>query len=444
MFAEATSRLAVRAAACSVPLALCFALTGCSFFKQFGKDRPPESSGVPPAQFPTGGYANQGGAGNVAPAYGVSNPANQGAILAGRVIDNYSRPPANTSIRWVSLDDKKETENDVSVTPEGYFTIQGLKPNGHYKLIARGKQGERLVAGVSYSTAPNIRVLIQVKEELANASTPTVPGPAGAAPQNDSGKNSGQGAKSIPGAGHEPDLPVAINVTGQPRTQGGPPAQNWSAAPGAAEQKTTTWPPTLQIPPPRSAPPPLLIPNGPPPGVSNPPAFPAGVSDALGKARIPSCVREGDRIVNFALNDANGERWELRHRKGKLVLVDFWRTDCVPCLQSLPHLRELQARYGSQGLEVVGIANETEGTPLEQAYRVMSVCKRYGINYRQLLSVSKDCPVRKEFSVNLVPALYLLDEQGFIVWRTDHNVAPAEQRIDLERHIQHRLAARAF
>src|SRR5215510_3990346 len=175
VFAEALSRLAVPAAAWAVWLVLCVALTGCSNFKQFGKDRPPDHSnagGAAPPRFPTGGSADQGIAGNSTPMNSVTNQANQGAILAGRVIDSYSRPPANTSIRWVSLDDKKDAENDISVTPEGYFTIQGLKANGHYKLIARGRQGDRLVAGVSYTTAPNIRVLIQVKEDLANGNTP--------------------------------------------------------------------------------------------------------------------------------------------------------------------------------------------------------------------------------------------------------------------------------
>lgn len=437
MFAEALSRLAVRAAAWAVPFLLCFALTGCSFFKQFGKDRSSENyngAGVAPPKFPTGGNANQGADGSFTPANAVANPANQGAILAGRVIDNYSRPPANTSIRWVSLDDKKETENDVSVTPEGYFTIQGLKANGHYKLVARGKQGDRLVAGVSYTTAPNIRVLIQVRDDLANGSTPPVPGPAGAATQ-DNPKSS----KSNPGSGNEPDLPVAINIHRQPNAANGSPAQNWSPAPGAVEQKG--WlPPTLEIKGGKTTLPPLQIGgnSAPTSGLS------PNVIAALDKARIPSCVREGNKIVNFALNDVNGESWELRYKKSKLVLVDFWRTDCGPCLQSLPHLKELQSKYGSYGFEVIGIACESKGTPQEKAYKVMDVCKRYGVNYRQLLSVDFDCPVRKEFKFKYVPTLFLLDEQGFIVWQTDYNASPAEQRADLERHIQRRLTTRTF
>jgi len=463
VFAKATSRFAVRALACAGSLALCLALTGCSLFKQSSKERAPEGGGIPPPKFPTGDplVPNAAANSNVTPANGVTNSANQGAILAGRVIDGYSRPPVNTSIRWVSLDDKKETENEVSVTPEGYFTIQGLKPGSHYKLLARGKQGERLVAGISYTTAPNIRVLIQVKDELANANTPPVPGAPVASPQNDpnktsslDGKQNPKGWSPIPGSATEPDLPVAISINSPPRAQPsvGLPAQDWSPAPGA--QQTTPWPPTLEIPRGKTVLPPLQISSVPPPQlpsaapptlpeIRTPPVFPTQVADALSQVRVPSCVLVGNRIENFALNDVNGQPWELRRRTGKLVLIDFWRSDCIPCLESMPYLVELQAKHRSQGLEVIGIANETGLTAQEQAYRAMGTCKRLGVNYRQLLSAGPTCPVRNELRISHVPTLILIDEQGRILWREDGSPSP-ERRGELERLIQLRLTTRAF
>lgn len=476
MFADTTSRIAVRAAACAGSLALCFALTGCSLFKQSSKEpaAPQAGGGVPPPKFPTGDPLAPNAAAaannNVTPTNGVTNSANQGAILAGRVIDGFSRPPTNTSIRWVSLDDKKETENEVSVTPEGYFTIQGLKPGSHYKLLARGKQGERLVAGISYTTAPNIRVLIQVKDELANANTPPVPGAPVASPQNESSKTSALGANQppngwspIPNAANEPDLPVAISINSPPRAQPslGAPAQDWTPAPGA---QMSTWPPTLEIPRAnKTVLPSLQIPNSPPPATpsvtpvistvppppplttdfKSPPVFPAKVADALSQARVPSCVLVGDRIVNFALNDVNGEPWELRRRTGKLVLIDFWRSDCIPCLNTMPYLADLQAKYRTQGLEVIGIANESGLTAQEQAYRAMGTCKRLGVNYRQLLSAGPTCPVRNELRISVVPTLILIDDQGRILWREDGSPSP-ERRGELERLIQQRLTTRAF
>ena len=46
------------------------------------------------------------------------------------------------------------TGKELSVSPEGYFTIENLNTGGQYKLIARGKTGDRAVAGIHYATAP--------------------------------------------------------------------------------------------------------------------------------------------------------------------------------------------------------------------------------------------------------------------------------------------------
>ncbi|MCI0682981.1 MAG: TlpA family protein disulfide reductase [Gemmataceae bacterium] len=447
---EAAKRLVLRVGFGALLASLCVPLGGCSLVKKLTKNQHTEPhDNIPPPQFPTGGAprpVSGGGSGNsggggVTPTNGVTNPGNQGAILAGRVMDGNFRPPANTSIRWVNLDDQKDAESEASVTPEGYFTIVGLKEGHRYKLVARGKQGERIVAGAAFVTAPNSRVFVQVKEEFAGSAG------GGSATVDDPSKTSGLGTKQnpagwtagplavIPGRNaNEPDLPMAINV-GQARLPQGNPAQHWTPAPG---QKPSAWPPVLEIPRTKAPPPPLQIPNQAPAGLNNGPAFPPAVKNLLDRALVPSCVRVGDRIENFALNEPNGQRWEFRHRKSKLVLVDFWRTDCVPCLNSLPFLTELQRKYGPHGLEVIGIAAE----PVEQAHHVMNVCKKYGVNYRQLLSTSADCPVRNEFRVTLWPTLVLIDDQGRIVWRA--NGPTPEEKAVLERAIQQRLSARSF
>lgn len=52
---------------------------------------------------------------------------------------------------------------------------------------------------------------------------------------------------------------------------------------------------------------------------------------------------------------------ELLFEPGKVYVVEFWATTCGPCIQTIPHLAELQKRYAAQGLVVIGITSE----PLE-------------------------------------------------------------------------------
>src|SRR5262249_6709931 len=45
----------------------------------------------------------------------------------------------------------------------------------------------------------------------------------------------------------------------------------------------------------------------------------------------------------------------LAAQKGKGVLLVFWSRWCGPCVAALPRVQELQAKYGEQGFEGIGI-----------------------------------------------------------------------------------------
>ena len=58
---------------------------------------------------------------------------------------------------------------------------------------------------------------------------------------------------------------------------------------------------------------------------------------------------------DFTLKDVNGKDVHLADYKGKVVLLDFWATWCVPCKVEIPIFADLYTRYKSQGFEVVSI-----------------------------------------------------------------------------------------
>ena len=139
----------------------------------------------------------------------------------------------------------------------------------------------------------------------------------------------------------------------------------------------------------------------------------------MAPARVPSCLLTGITLHNFALNDLAGRPWEYRNHTGRLVLLNFWSTTQLPCLETLPRLNILHDRYRYAGLEIVGIAYE-EGELLRQIQNVDNVRKRLNVEYRLLIGGDrKQCPVRIQFGVPRVPTLVLLDESGKIIWRTE-------------------------
>ena len=153
---------------------------------------------------------------------------------------------------------------------------------------------------------------------------------------------------------------------------------------------------------------------------------------------VPLCEMRNLQLINFALNEINGSVWEFRQRQGKVVLLDFWATNCQPCRETIPKLVALQNRYGSRGLEIVGIACEKDGSVQEQAHRVNAMSQRFQANYRQLLSSGSDCPVRNRFHIQGFPTLVLIDGQGVTLWQ--HRGQPNNADMDqLEQILQRQL-----
>lgn len=70
-------------------------------------------------------------------------------------------------------------------------------------------------------------------------------------------------------------------------------------------------------------------------------------------------VKEGDTAPMFALRKFDGDFVFLKNYCGankkkapvKAVLLDFFATDCAPCVAKLPGLQALAAQYAPQGLE---------------------------------------------------------------------------------------------
>jgi peroxiredoxin len=62
----------------------------------------------------------------------------------------------------------------------------------------------------------------------------------------------------------------------------------------------------------------------------------------------------------FTLDSSDGERVSLGSLKGKVVMVNFWATWCVPCRQEMPHLQALYERYNSLGFELLAVNVEKD------------------------------------------------------------------------------------
>lgn len=67
----------------------------------------------------------------------------------------------------------------------------------------------------------------------------------------------------------------------------------------------------------------------------------------------------GSRRPDFHLPDHQGRLHRVADWDGRVLVVNFWATWCLPCRREIPAFIELQQAYGGQGLQFVGIALDT-------------------------------------------------------------------------------------
>lgn len=105
----------------------------------------------------------------------------------------------------------------------------------------------------------------------------------------------------------------------------------------------------------------------------------------------------------------DGTVQKLKDLKGKAVVLDFWATYCPPCIEEIPHLKELQARYGAE-LQVIGLhVGGAEDKP-----KVPEFVERLKIDYP--LATPEDALTQYIFGTETaIPQTAIFDREGRMI-----------------------------
>lgn len=99
--------------------------------------------------------------------------------------------------------------------------------------------------------------------------------------------------------------------------------------------------------------------------------------------------------------------------RGKVVMVNFWTYGCYNCVNTLPHVAKLHAKYKDQGLVIVGV--HTPEFPFEKSQsNVQAAIKRHGIQYP--VAQDNDMATWSAYRNRYWPAQYIVDQSGKIVY----------------------------
>jgi len=114
----------------------------------------------------------------------------------------------------------------------------------------------------------------------------------------------------------------------------------------------------------------------------------------------------GEPAPRFELKDLSGKVVRLTDFSGKVVLIDFWATYCLPCHEAIPEFRKLHDEFKADGFEVVGISVD--------AYtgNVPDFVREYKIQYPVVLDPKQE--TAQSFGFSQLPTTFLVDRAGRI------------------------------
>ena len=100
--------------------------------------------------------------------------------------------------------------------------------------------------------------------------------------------------------------------------------------------------------------------------------------------------------------------------KGKLLIIDFWATWCVPCVEKMPEMKSLHEKYQGRGVEFLGVSLDK---PIAQGGldRLKSYVKEHAIPWPQYYQGDGwDSRFSVQCGIRSIPTVFVLDDQGIV------------------------------
>ena len=134
--------------------------------------------------------------------------------------------------------------------------------------------------------------------------------------------------------------------------------------------------------------------------------------------------------AEIAKNDlVTGKPFALSSLKGKVVLLDFWASWCVPCRKSNPHVKALYEKYRKKGFDVVYVA-DNDSRPEEalkaidqdgirKYHHVLRGLKTLKDANGKMTGYDKSEDVSEQYAIHFLPTKYLIDREGKIIGKVN-------------------------
>ena len=135
--------------------------------------------------------------------------------------------------------------------------------------------------------------------------------------------------------------------------------------------------------------------------------------DSLQVLALSLAEREAARSVgqsaDLTLNDLSGVEQSLQGLKGRIVVLNFWATYCVPCRKEMPDLAVIQNEFAPLGVQVIGVSTDD----LADRSKVLQFVKETKVNFPIWVGGTTEHMVRFGLGAAL-PGTVIINREGKI------------------------------
>jgi thiol-disulfide isomerase/thioredoxin len=131
-------------------------------------------------------------------------------------------------------------------------------------------------------------------------------------------------------------------------------------------------------------------------------AMAAATATALAESDIKPW--KGKPTLPLVRSDTEGNAVDLKAMQGRVLVVNFWATWCVPCRDEMPSLQRLREKLAGKPFDVLTVNFG------ESPERIAEFIGREGLSLRVLLDTQKEAA--KDWGVGGLPMTFLVDASG--------------------------------
>lgn len=108
----------------------------------------------------------------------------------------------------------------------------------------------------------------------------------------------------------------------------------------------------------------------------------------------------------------DGKQISMQSLQNKVVLINFWATDCPGCIKEMPDLINTYNEYHKKGFEVIAVA-----MPYDQISQVLNYSKAQALPFPVTHDNSAEI-IAKFGQVSLTPTAFIYNKQGQLLQKT--------------------------